>query len=141
MEKADEDERLRNAVRFNECTRSGQESHEQRLRRKGGQFLLNKEVSRTKQLMSLRLGGPARGFVLITSRRDRAWRGAWWRGTDSAVLLLLLSTPIHRFLFLSLSLSLSLSFIHTYARTRARTHTHILFASFSFFSRCSSTSR
>lgn len=122
MEKADEDERLRNAVRFNECTRSGQESHEQRLRRKGGQFLLNKEVSRTKQLMSLRLGGPARGFVLITSRRDRAWRGAWWRGTDSAVLLLLLSTPIHRFLFLSLSLS----FIHTYARTRARTHTHTL---------------
>jgi len=34
------------------------------------QFLLNKEVSRTKQLMSLRLGGPARGFVLITSRRE-----------------------------------------------------------------------
>lgn len=34
------------------------------------QFLLNKEVSRTKQLMSLRLGGPAWGFVLITSRRE-----------------------------------------------------------------------
>lgn len=31
--------------------------------------LLDKEeVSRTKQLMSLRLGGPALGFVLITSR-------------------------------------------------------------------------
>jgi len=53
------------------------------------QFLLNKEVSRTKQLMSLRLGGPARGFVLITSRREGE-RGEvrWRRGEDSASLLL-----------------------------------------------------
>ena len=36
-------------------------------RRKRGEFLLDKEVSRTKQLMSLRLGGPALGSVLITS--------------------------------------------------------------------------
>lgn len=61
--------------------------------RERGQFLLDKEVSRTKQLMSLRLGGPARGFVLITSRRDRAWRGVRRRRTDSAALLLSRSSP------------------------------------------------
>jgi len=33
----------------------GEEEREERR----AQFLLNKEVSRTKQLMSLRLGGPA----------------------------------------------------------------------------------
>lgn len=43
---------------------------QERGRDERAQFLLNKEVSRTKQLMSLRLGGPARGFVLITSRRE-----------------------------------------------------------------------
>jgi len=50
--------------------RRERERERERGREEKTQFLLNKEVSRTKQLMSLRLGGPARGFVLITSRRE-----------------------------------------------------------------------
>jgi len=66
---------------------------------KRAQFLLNKEVSRTKQLMSLRLGGPAWGFVLITSRRESE-RGEVHEGEEKGLSVSL---------FLSLSLSFSLS--------------------------------
>lgn len=66
------------------------------------QFLLNKEVSRTKQLMSLRLGGPARGFVLITSRRESE-RGEVHEGEEKSRALASFSSP-------SFSLSLSFSF-------------------------------
>lgn len=63
-------------------------------------FLLNKEVSRTKQLMSLRLGGPARGFVLITSRRESE-HGEVHEGEEKSRSLSSFSS-----LFLSLSLFL-----------------------------------
>lgn len=65
------------------------------------QFLLNKEVSRTKQLMSLRLGGPARGFVLITSRRESE-RGEVHEGEEK-------SRPLASFSSLALFLNPSLS--------------------------------
>jgi len=68
---------------------------------KRAQFLLNKEVSRTKQLMSLRLGGPAWGFVLITSRRESE-RGEVHEGEEKGL-------SVSLFLFFSLSFSLSQS--------------------------------
>lgn len=68
------------------------------------QFLLNKEVSRTKQLMSLRLGGPARGFVLITSRRESE-RGESVEERRKLGLSLFFSRFCRSFLFFSIPLS------------------------------------
>lgn len=65
------------------------------------QFLLNKEVSRTKQLMSLRLGGPARGFVLITSRRESE-RGEIYGGERRSLPLFPLSLLFSLTFFLPL---------------------------------------
>lgn len=77
------------------------------------QFLLNKEVSRTKQLMSLRLGGPARGFVLITSRRESE-RGEVHEGEEKSRPLASFSSPppfsFSFFLFFNPSLFVHLSF-------------------------------
>lgn len=98
--------------------RRGEEGREE-----GAQFLLNKEVSRTKQLMSLRLGGPARGFVLITSRRESE-RGVVHGGKEET-----------RPLFSSLSLSPTLSpFFSLYSRPFLVTPLRHAIPSFSPFS-------
>lgn len=76
-------------------------------REERAQFLLNKEVSRTKQLMSLRLGGPARGFVLITSRRESE-RGEVHGGEEKAPSPSPLLSSLSLFPFFQSPVSLSL---------------------------------
>lgn len=94
-------------------------------------------MSRTKQLMSLRLGGPARGFVLITSWRESE-RGEVHGGEEepslssllfSLTFLFLLSLSLLPYTFLRFSLSLSLFFFslfyHSDRREGRRTRTSL----------------